>query len=316
MKQRKILFKDNQKYISWIDIYRNGNNRFYIFFTILVSIIDITIYIVIFVLWIGYKVKSEKTLDVIYYSWNFERNTLRLINFYNTMIFVNQTLEDITNDYFPDNNYTCIQNINQFLHSYYLLKIKRKSVSNIYRAFDYFCKYDCKALYDYIFSIKDNIYSNTMSRMKQKYDSDIEQIKENFIDECEKAKSFIGKSASPALQNLYQKITDEMLLFRNRTYDAIVNRIFKGSLPNISSIFLNVTNYIIYIVGKITFTNATETIIGILANYIIITLILYIFCECILFIFFFFIYIWNINNECKNMFITKNIFEVSNLNDS
>ena len=313
---KKLLFKDNQKYIKCIDIYRDGHDRFYIIFTILVALIDITVYIIIFVMWIDYKIKSEATLDIIYYSWNFELNTLRLVNLYNTMIFANQTLDDITNDYFYDSNYTCIQNINQALYSYYLLKIKRKKISNIYKEFDYFCNYDCKSLYDYIFSLEENTFSNTISRMNQKHGIEINKLKENFINECETTKSFIGKSVSPALQNLYQKITDEMLLFNSRNYTSIISKIFDGILPNISSIFLNITNYIIFIVGKITYTNATEIIISILANYIIITLILYILCEGTLIIFFFFIYIWNINNECKSMFITKNIFEVTNLNES
>ena len=313
---KKLLFKDNQKYIKCMDIYRNGHDRFYIIFTIIVTLIDITVYIIIFVMWIDYKIKSEASLDIIYYSWNFERSTLRLVNFYNTMIFANQTLDDITNDYFSDNNYTCIQNINQALYSYYLIKIKRKKISNIYKSFDYFCNYDCESLYNFIFSLEENTFSNTISRMNQKHGIEINQLKGSFINECKTTKSFIGRSVAPALQNLYQKITDEMLLLNNRTYSAIISKIFDGILPKISSIFLNITNYIIFIIGKIRYTNATEEIISILANYIIITLILYILCEGTLIIFFFFIYIWNINNDCKSMFITKNIFEVTNLNES
>ena len=67
-----------------------------------------------------------------------------------------------------------------------------------------------------------------------------------------------------------------MLLLNNRTYEAMIETIFNSNLPTISSIFLNITRYIIYIVGKIIYTDAADKIIVILGNTIIITLILYI----------------------------------------
>ena len=94
-----ILFKDNQKYVNWIEIYNRGYNKFYLIFTLLITIIDASVYGVIFGIWNNYGFKSKANLDSIYKSWNFERNTLRVVNFYNTMVFLNQTLEDITNDY-------------------------------------------------------------------------------------------------------------------------------------------------------------------------------------------------------------------------
>ena len=106
-----------------------------------------------------------------------------------------------------------------------------------------------------------------------------------------------------------------MILFDDRSYEGIIKKIFDFSLKNISSIFLNVTRYIIYFVGKMTYTKANEIIYKILGRCIIITLIFYIISEIAHFIFFFFIYIWNINNQCKNMFKLKRVFEVTSSND-
>ena len=311
--EEKHLFRDNKKYISWIDIYKNGYDRFYIIFTIIVSLIDITVYFIILGIWIDYKNKSESTLDLINYSWNFERNTLRLVNFYHTMLFTNQTIDDLTNNYYSDNVYNCIENFHQILYSYYELRKKRKNIANIYRNYDYFSEYNCKSLYNSISSLEaTNSFSKTMKIMKEKYNKDIEKLKNSFINECEETKSFIGNSVSPAFQSLYQKVTDAMILLNDRTYNGIVEKIFNSTLPRISSQFLNVQRYIVYISGKITYINATNKIIEILGNYIIISLILYILSECVHFIFFFFIYIWNINIECKNMFKLKRVFEITN----
>ena len=104
--------------------------------------------------------------------------------------------------------------------------------------------------------------------------------------------------------------------YNNTGDEAMIETIFNSNLPTISSIFLNITRYIIYIVGKIIYTDAANKIIVILGNTIIITLILYICSECTLIIIFFFIYIWNINKECKNMFKLKSVFEITNSNES
>ena len=310
--EEKQLFKDNKKYVSWFDIYKNGYDRFYLVFTLIISVIDITVYGVILGIWIDYKYKSESTLDLIDYSWNFERNTLTLVNIYHSMLFTNQTIEDLTRDYYVNSEYNCIENFHQILYSYYELRKKRKNIANIYQSYDYFSDYNCKSLYDYISTKDSNSFSKTIEIMQEKYNQDIEQLILHFIKECEETQSFIGNSVSPAFQSLFQKVTDAMILFNNRTYEGIIDRIFNSTLPKISSKFLNVQRYIVHIAGKVTYSNATKKIIEILGNYIIISLILYILSECVHFIFFFFIYIWNINVECKNMFKLKRVFEITN----
>ena len=308
-----MLFKDTQKYINWIEIYKKGYDKFYIIFTIIIGITDAIVYGVIFGVWINYKYKSEATLELIYSSWNFERNTLRVVNFYNTMIFNNQTLEDITNDYYSSSdNYTAIERIHQILYSYYELRKKRKNIANIYKSFSYFSDYNCESLYNYIDSLESNSFTQTIKILQEKYNIDYNLLKVGFVNECKDTQSFIGNSVSPAFQNLYQKITDEMILFKNRTYDGIIYRIFNSNFAKMTSVFINVISYIILIVGKITYMDASNEIIQILGNCIIITLILYVLSEIFLCIFFFFVYIWNMNTECKNMFKLKSVFEITN----
>ena len=311
----KLIFKDNKKYINWTDIYKKGYNRFYMIIVIIILILNIIIFGVVYGIWLDYQYKSESTFELIYYSWNFERNTLRLVNFYNTMIFSNQTMDDLTRDYFSSDKYNCIENINKILYSYYLIRKKRKKISGIYKSYDYFTNKTCKSLYDYLNTITESTFAKTLELMKEKYNQDPEALKDSFRKECLNTQSFIGNSVSPAFQSLYKKVTDAMLSFNDRTYKGIIDRIFNSGLKKISSMFLNVTRYIIYIVGKITYTKASNKINFILGKYIIITLILYIFSECVHFVFFFFIYIWNINNQCKNMFKLKRVFEVTSSTD-
>jgi hypothetical protein len=307
-----LIFKDNQKYINWKEIYQKGYDKFYIIFTIIIAFADITVYAVIYSIWLDYKNKSSSTLESIYNSWNFERNTLRIVNFYNTMLFNNQTLEDIKRDFFRDDNYTAIESIHRILYSYYDLKKKRQKIANIYKNYDYFCQYTCKSLYDVLESMKTTMFAKTLIKIRAENNIDIELLKAGFVNECEESKPFIGNSVSPAFQNLYQKVTDAMILLNNRTYEAIIGKIFNISFQRLSSVYLFVIKFIIYVVGNITYIDASNTILQILENYIIITLILYIIYEIILSIFFFFVYIFNIGTECKNMFKLKSVFEITN----
>ena len=307
--EKPIVFKDNQKYINWVDIYKKGYDRFYIIFTIIIALIDIMVYGVIYSIWKSYEAKSKETLELIDDSWSFERYTLRIINFYHHMIFANQTLDNITSDYFTENNYTCIENFLIVLNSYNELR-RKKEESNIFKSFSDYCDYTCESLYNYMESLE-NSWSSALKEME-----DTNAYKKGFINHCENVTTFILNSVTPAFQGFYQKCIDAMILFKDRSYDELIKKLFYSDLPTVTTIFLNVTRYILYIIGKVSYSGSFDTIIGILANTIIISLVMYIVSECLLFVFFFFVYFWNINIECKNMFILKRVFEVTNSNDA
>ena len=312
--EKPVVFKDNQKYINWFDIYKKGFDRFYIIFTIVICIIDIMVYGVIYGIWLDYESKSKTTLELIDESWSFERYTLRIINFYHHMIFANQTLEEITKDYFTDNNYTCIENFLIILNSYNQLR-RKKEASTIFKSYSDYCEYNCDSLYTFMESI-DNSWLTTLNEMELNYGKNKAVLKRSFVKQCENVTTFIVDSVTPAFQSFYQKCIDAMILFDSRKYEDLIKQLLDSDLPWVTSIFLNVTRYILYIIGKVSYSGSFDTILGVLGNTIIISLILYVVSECLLFIFFFFVYFWNINIECKNMFVLKKVFEVTNSNDT
>ena len=161
-----------------------------------------------------------------------------------------------------------------------------------------------------------NSWLDALKIINVKYGKDINIQKQGFINQCENEKVFVLNSGTTILQGYYQKCFDEMISFNDRSYAGLIDKLFNYHLPNLTSIFLNVTRYILYIIGKLAYSESFEKIINILGNAIILSLILYIIAEILLFIFFFFVYIWNINIECRNMFILKRVFDVTNLNDT
>ena len=313
--EKETLFKNNQKYINWIDIYDKGFDRFYIIFTIVILVIDVIIFAIIFCLWKNYEKKYILTLKLIHDSWDFERYTLRMINFYHHMIFANQTLDNITEDYFRDNEYSCIENFLIILKSYNLLQRQKHESGGVFKSYEDFCDYNCQSLFDYMRIISSS-WKSTLNVMEEKYGINQNILTQRFVEQCEKAQTFILDSVTPAFQGFYQKCLGAMIQITDRTYQGLINKLFYSDLPSVTSIFLNVTRYILYIIGKESYTGSFEQIIDVLEKTIIFSLVLYIATEVLLLIFFFFVYIWNINRECKNMYILKRVFEITNSNDN
>ena len=312
--EKPVEYKDNQKFINWIDIYNRGYDKFYIIFIIIILIIDIIIYGVFYGIWKYYENKSILTFDLIRDCWDFERYTLRIINFYHHMIFMNQTLDNISDDYFAENNYSAVENFLMIFYEYNKLRRRKNNTDAIKSYFDY-CGFNCQSLFDFMGSMN-NSWLDTLKIINVKYGKDINIQKQGFINQCENEKVFVLNSGTTILQGYYQKCFNEMLSFTDRSYAGLIDKLFNYHLPNLTSIFLNVTRYILYIIGKLAYSESFEKIINILGNAIILSLILYISAEILLFIFFFFVYIWNINIECRNMFILKRVFDVTNLNDT
>ena len=313
--EKETLFKNSQKYINWLDIYNKGYDRFYIIFTLIILIIDVIIYVIIFCLWKSYEKKYILTLKLIHDSWDFERYTLRLINYYHHMILANQTLDEISNDYFSENEYSCIENFLIILKSYNLLRRQKHESGGVFKSYEDFCEHNCKSLFDYMRTISSS-WKTTLNVMEEKYNINQNDLTQRFVEQCEKSQTFILDSVTPAFQGFYQKCIGAMIQFTDRTYKGLINKLFYSDLPSVTSIFLNVTRYILYIIGKESYTGSFEQIINVLEQTIIFSLVLYIITEVLLLIFFFFVYIWNINKECKNMYILKRVFEITNSNDN
>ena len=312
--KKLVEYKDNQKFINWIDIYNRGYDRFYIIFIIIILIIDIIVYGVFYAIWKNYESKSILTFDIIRDSWDFERHTLRILNFYHHMIYMNQTIDNISDDYFSENNYSAVENFLMMLTAYNRVRRRKRNTDTIKSYFD-FCEYNCQSLFDFMGNIS-NSWFDTVKTVNIKHGIDIIIQKQKFVQQCENAKIFIVDSATTSFQGFYQKCFNEMMSFTDRSYAGLIDKLFNYDFPNFVSTSLNVTRYILYIIGKVAYSETFGKIMEILGNVILISLILYISIECLHFIFFFFVYIWNINIECRNMFILKKVFEVTNFNDS
>ena len=54
-----------------------------------------------------------------------------------------------------------------------------------------------------------------------------------------------------------------MILFNDRNYEALLDKLFNSNLAYVTSLFNNVNRYIFYIIGKVFYTWFFDTIYGI-----------------------------------------------------
>ena len=191
---KSLEYKDNQKFINWIDIYKKGYNKPYIIFIIIIVIIDYVVFGFLYGLWKRYESQSILTFDLIHDSWDFERLTLTIINYYHHMIFMNQTLDDISNNYFHENNNSCIENFLIILTKYNKLR-KKIDNTDIIKSYNELCEYNCQSLYDFIGNIS-NSWIDNLKIIEIQYGKDINIQKNNFIQQCENSKTFVVNSVT------------------------------------------------------------------------------------------------------------------------
>jgi hypothetical protein len=139
--EKYVIYKDNQKFIKWNDIYNKGYDKFYIICIMIITIIDVIVYGIIYGVWKSYESRTLLTFNLIRDAWDFERNTLKIINFYHHMIFLNQSLDDISNDYFAENIYSCSENLMMILTDYTKLR-RRKEKTDVIKSYFDFCDFN------------------------------------------------------------------------------------------------------------------------------------------------------------------------------
>ena len=183
---------------------------------------------------------------------------------------VNQTLDNFSDDYFSDNSYSCVENFLIRLRSYNQLRGDKKRANEIFKSYSDFCDYTCQSLFDYMSSTQ-NTWATSLDTIQEKYGLSKNKYKQHFIDQCEEAQTFLVASVSPSFQGFYQKCIDAMILFNDRSYEALLGKLFNSNLAYVTSLFNNVIRYILYIIGKVSYTGSFDTINGILGNSIIIS---------------------------------------------
>ena len=313
-KQYKILF-NKEKYVKWHEILTNGQNTFYILFTIIIFIVYIIVYMAIYICFNNYFSTRNLILSLTEEAWNNEKMVYTIANYYKTMMLYNMTINEMTKNYYSNSEQkTIIDQIENSLYSILSFSKTQKTIPSLYKDFCYFLddECDCNSLYNYYMNDSNSAFYKATKAMEKNYG--IYGLKNIFIQSCIEYELIIDHDALPAFQSLYQKIINSIVSLNDFSYEGLIDKLFSRDFKITTAIFLYNVQYITNIYGKLSYTNARMNLFAFLDENIYLSLILYCVSEVTMFLIFLLIYVRNMNNKCRNMWKLKKIFQITDSN--
>ena len=292
------------KLVSTIKKYKlykySFRKRIYLYMLIFIVIMILTTYFINLYLWIEFFAEYNKSLKWNLINENIILATNKLISNYLLMIYDNQTLEEISDEYESKDFISYI--FNELGPLYSLAKFgKYKSIIDYseknYNCFDFF-----------------NNYENEISKkLKEKFADEKNKFNDTFDYFCSWSGVFSFKNYKTIYLQLFSLVQKGMEIFNNIEYSNIIEFINNKDVIKIDLIYLTIYSFLLDSViknYKKIFLSLTEYI----SYYLIVTnAISYPLIFLLIFIIFF-AYVRNVDNDCKKFIHIKNIFKVCNAN--
>ena len=289
-----------------IDYIKNsGNNKQYFYSIIITLIYSFCILFVIFLLWENYRLVCNRINKLIEIHGNLSDDSYKLVNYYQLMIYLNLTIEDINRAerYNTSNGEDVFSSIyNDIEELYEANKLRNKLGHYNLEHIDSYYNFTCSSYYEFLFK------SNEFLRTKDR------SYKEFLRDICEESNIFKTNNYKQIFSMLLENIQIGMNELNNTSYAGLISNFFEPKFPRIILSFLIVYHYAFQILGlqiqrksyqKMSLLLIYNSNVGIVLVYI--TSIFF-----ILMIIFF--YIVKINNDYKKITELKKVFKVCNKN--
>ena len=299
------LENNNNNNIKIYYIKNSGNNKKYFYSIIITLIYSFCLIIIILVLWESYHLACNRLHNLIQIHGKLSDDSYKLVNYYQLMVYLNLTIEDINKaeQYNTSNGEDVFSNIYNDIEKLYdanklMSKLGHYNLDNI----DSYYNFNCSSYYEFLFK------SNDFLRTKD------QSYKEFFHEICEDSNIFKTNNYKQIFSMLLENIQIGMNELNNTSYAGLISNFFEPKFPRIVLSFLIVYHYAFQILGlqiqrksylKMSLILIYDSNVGIVLVYI--TSIFF-----ILMVIFF--YVLKINNDYKKITDLKKVFKVCNKN--
>ena len=285
-------------------INHSAKKKVYLYTLIFSIIISLFLYIIIILQWIIYYKKDKIVSNWIPLVSEVSTETNKLMLNFLLMIYNNQTLEEISEPYKPNDYMSYIYT--KLTHLYEANKYK-KDISTIFEMKETDMAYDCTDFYN---NLEHVLFLKLLDKFYDKQD----RLNSSIFSFCEMAKVMEFKNYNSIYLQFYNLIRVSMENFENNKYSKIMDFIEDYEVYKIEIIYFFTYIYLLDILNE-NVKNCMLAMAYKLEKYIKITGFIFI----ILLIFFLFIasciYIRNINNDCKNLINIKKVFRICNTHE-
>ena len=298
-------FFESLKLIKKYNIIKHSaKKKVYLYSLIFIIIMSILLYIIIILNWI-YHYKNDKVVS----NWmpsvsevSTETNKL-MLNFL-LMIYNNQTLEDISEPYKPNDYFSYIYTK---LTNLYEADKYKKDISKIFEMIETDIAYDCTDFYN-------NLHHHLFLKLLDNFYDKQEKLNSSIFSFCQMTKVMNFKNYKSIYLQFYNLIKVSMENFENSKYSKIIDFMEEYEIYKIEIMYFLTYIYLLDILNQ----NVQNCMIAMgynLENNIKITgSILFILLTFFLIIVSF-IYIRNVNKDCKNLLHIKKVFRVCNTHE-
>jgi hypothetical protein len=286
--------------IKTIKLYRNAIKKEYFYFFIFIIVITLIIYLINIIVWIltfqeeqmigEWEIVNERVLNV----------TNILLNNYLSMIYNNQTIDEISIDYQSDNYISFIFNE---LTPLYTNEKYNKYLNNIFNSTS-IDSINCNYFYD---DLDNEIFRN----LRYLFIEESYRFNYTFSYFCLWFNTFMFDNYKIIYLELFSVLQKAMESFNNRNYSNIIEYINQKDILKIDIMYMTLYIYILDNTLN-NIKNAVLLMIKKIGKRMIITYtISYPLLFASIFVIFF-VYVRNINNDCNKFINIRKIFKVCN----
>ena len=284
---------------------------FYYYLIFLIIIIFVVIsYIILFFMWKRYYSIKDNIYSLLKKDSELEISFYKAMNIYNLMIFDNCTLDDLAKDIFNEDNSKInngIQLINSFYDDLYLAfnyELEVRILVNIFSSgFPYFY-FTCENLY---FMENDNIEKLKLNPIIKQIDN----IDKKIVNICQKTGLDFNHDIANAFGEHYQNIIHGINIINDFSYDGLITHLKKGLLGKIFLDFNLILNYITDIINVKLHKVEYDNLLGVLTDYLVTTISILVFLYFVVICLVIILFIWRLKKLCQQIFLLKQVFQLS-----
>ena len=303
-KKNENFFKSLKLIKKYNIINHSVKKRVYFYSLIFVIIISLLLFIIITLCWKFYYSEDNFVSNWIPLVSEVSTETNKLMLNFLLMVYNNQTLDEISEPYKPNDYMSYIYT--KLTHLYESDKYK-EYISKIFEMKETDMAYDCTKFYN-------NLDHVLFLKLLDKFYDKQDKLNSSIFSFCEMTKVMEFKNYKSIYLQFYNLIIVSMENFENNKYTKIIDFIEYYEIYKIEIMYFLTYIYLLDILNEnvqkcmLSMAYKLEKNIKITGLILIILLIFFSFIvSCI--------YIRNMNKDCKNLILIKKVFRVCNMHE-
>lgn len=282
----------------------SGKKNLYLYSFLSIIVISLLIFIYIIIVWALFFKKDQSVTKWVVQSEIVCSVTYKLMTGLYIMIFNNNTLDDLSQNFGTDD--FIAQSYNEIYNLYdkgkHFNSVLDTIVFNVYNLV-----FECSNFFE-------KINNSILDKLKNKFNNNLSQLVFTMNFYCEWSNVMKFKNYKTIYLQIFNRVKILMEDFKNSKYSDVVKFICDINIIKIETVFL-ITYIYLFDFMYSNIQSCIKAMMAKIGNNIIMTESLYIFILAFLIISIFFIFIRNVNKDSKKLIKIRKVFKICHINE-